>query len=77
MNFSCTVDLMKSNSRAEYCEKMSFSESFGRICIIIVITQAICGAFRWIFGNVIGPHFGKPINFTNYGKWAGKELIIL
>lgn len=41
-------------------------------CYFVVSVQLVCGVFRWLYENVLGPRFGKSINFKNYGKWARK-----
>ncbi|KAJ6638293.1 Very-long-chain 3-oxoacyl-CoA reductase, partial [Pseudolycoriella hygida] len=32
--------------------------------------QLVFGVFRWIYQNVIGPKFLKPINLREFGSWA-------
>lgn len=49
---------------------MSCCGFLGSFCVFVVLIQLVCGVFRWIYGNVIGPRFGKSVDFKSYGKWA-------
>lgn len=53
--------------------KMSCCGMFGTFCTTVVLVQLICGVFRWLYENAIGPKFfGKSIDFKKYGSWARK-----
>lgn len=43
---------------------------FGTFCVFVVSVQLVCGVFRWLYENFLGPRFGKSIDFKSYGKWA-------
>lgn len=47
-------------------------DNFKTFSVFVVGIQIIFGAARYIFENLYGPWFGKPINFRSYGKWARK-----
>jgi len=49
---------------------MSCCGAFGTFCVFVVLTQLACGVFRWLYENILGPRFGKSINFKNYGRGA-------
>jgi len=49
---------------------MSCCGTVSTICAFIVSVQLFCGVFRWIYENLLGPRFGKSIDFKSYGKWA-------
>lgn len=42
------------------------------MCVFAVLIQLVCGVFRWLYQNVLGPRFGKSIDFKEYGEWARK-----
>lgn len=43
---------------------------FTNLCVFAVLVQLVCGVFRWLYQNVLGPRFGKSIDFKEYGEWA-------
>lgn len=51
---------------------MSCCGAFGSFCVFVVLMQLVCGVFRWLYGNVLGPRFGKSIDLKSFGKWARK-----
>jgi len=49
---------------------MSCCGLIGTFCVFVVSVQLICGVFRWLYENFLGPRFGKSIDFKSYGRWA-------
>lgn len=49
---------------------MACCGTIASISTFIVMVQLFCGVFRWIYENILGPRFGKSIEFKTYGKWA-------
>ncbi|CRK90101.1 CLUMA_CG003819, isoform A [Clunio marinus] len=49
---------------------MSCCGLIGTFCTFVVLIQTVLGVFRWIYENILGPRFGKSINFSSYGRWA-------
>lgn len=49
---------------------MSCCGFISTFCVVVVSVQLICGVLRWLYENVLGPKFGKSIDFKRYGKWA-------
>jgi hypothetical protein len=55
-----------------FYREMSCCGVFGTFCVFFVLVQFCCSFLRWIYRDVIGPQFGKPLKFKSYGKWACK-----
>ncbi|XP_037028949.1 very-long-chain 3-oxoacyl-CoA reductase-like [Bradysia coprophila] len=43
---------------------------FKTFSVFVIGLQLVFGVFRWIYGNIVGPHFLESKNLRQYGNWA-------
>jgi len=45
-------------------------ELFQTFSVFVIGIQLVFGVARWIYGNIVGPHFLESKNLREYGSWA-------
>lgn len=50
---------------------MSCCGFLGTFCVFTVLIQLVCGVFRFLYQQIIGPMlYGDSLDFKKYGSWA-------
>ncbi|KAJ6638291.1 Very-long-chain 3-oxoacyl-CoA reductase, partial [Pseudolycoriella hygida] len=67
----CILALLISETLRAKRTKMSYCyDTFQTFAVFVVFFQLLFGVSRWIYSNIIGPHFFSSKNLIKYGSWT-------